>query len=172
MRPAVVEVCLASHASILATVAGLGGDDFGHPSLLPGWQRADVMAWLAIKSRSHAHVHRGAVVGELRSQFPSDFDQQAALQRETSRGPDALCASLAAAFGELEAAWDQLPDHSWASEGITTAGPRSMTEIVERHLRDVEVHHVDLDAGYRPSDWPAEFVELELCKRLADLDGP
>jgi len=45
-----------------------------------------------------------------------------------------------------------------------------MTEIVTRHLRDLEVHHVDLDAGYTPSDWPAEFVEFELAKRLRDLD--
>jgi maleylpyruvate isomerase len=78
--------------------------------------------------------------------------------------------TLTTALGELEAAWDRLPDHPWTAEGITTAGRRSMTEIVARHLRDVEVHHVDLDVGYAPSDWPAEFVELELAKRLRDLD--
>jgi maleylpyruvate isomerase len=44
-----------------------------------------------------------------------------------------------------------------------------MVEIVSRHLRDVEVHHVDLDLGYRPSDWPAIFVEHELGKRVRAL---
>ena len=44
-----------------------------------------------------------------------------------------------------------------------------MAEIVTHHLRDVEVHHVDLDLGYRPSDWPAKFVEGELAKRLRAL---
>jgi len=29
-------------------------------------------------------------------------------------------------------------------------------------LREVEVHHVDLDLGYQPADWPAEYVAWEL----------
>jgi maleylpyruvate isomerase len=44
-----------------------------------------------------------------------------------------------------------------------------MREIVSRHLRDVEVHHVDLDIDYQPTDWPELFVEGELAKRLAGL---
>ncbi len=44
-----------------------------------------------------------------------------------------------------------------------------MSEIVAHHWRDVVVHHVDLDLGYRPSDWPANFVEGELAKRLRAL---
>lgn len=44
-----------------------------------------------------------------------------------------------------------------------------MIEFVERHLRDVFVHHVDLDSGYEPSDWPTAFVSRELPKRLHDL---
>ena len=46
-----------------------------------------------------------------------------------------------------------------------------MKEFVERHLRDVFVHHVDLDVGYRPRDWPSAFVNIELPKRLRDLPG-
>lgn len=42
---------------------------------------------------------------------------------------------------------------------------------IGHHLRNVEVHHVDLDIGYQASDWPAIFVEAELAQRpntLAD----
>jgi maleylpyruvate isomerase len=46
-----------------------------------------------------------------------------------------------------------------------------MTEIVGHHLRDVEVHHVDLDVGYSPADWPAELVAGELDRRLRGLPG-
>jgi hypothetical protein len=46
------------------------------------------------------------------------------------------------------------------------AGLRTMREVVGHHLRNVEVHHVDLDIGHRPSDWPAILVESELSKRL------
>jgi len=49
---------------------------------------------------------------------------------------------------------------------MMAAGPRTMAEIVAHHLRNIEVHHVDLDTGHRPSDWPSILVEGELSKRL------
>ncbi|MEO8695079.1 MAG: hypothetical protein ABI658_16245 [Acidimicrobiales bacterium] len=44
-----------------------------------------------------------------------------------------------------------------------------MVEIAAHHLRNVEVHHVDLDIGYQPRDWPEFFIEAELAKRLRAL---
>ena len=47
-----------------------------------------------------------------------------------------------------------------------------MAEIVSHHLRNVEVHHVDLDIldiGYLAADWPEAFVEGELARRLGAL---
>jgi maleylpyruvate isomerase len=46
-----------------------------------------------------------------------------------------------------------------------------MSQIADRHLRDVEVHHVDLDIGYGPSNWPEIFVTTEFAKRHTDLPG-
>jgi len=54
-------------------------------------------------------------------------------------------------------------------QGIMTADPRTMVEILAHHLRNVEVHHVDLDIGYGISAWPAAFVAGELSKRLRAL---
>jgi maleylpyruvate isomerase len=28
--------------------------------------------------------------------------------------------------------------------------------------KEIEYHHVDLSAGYRPADWPQEFVDTQL----------
>ena len=69
----------------------------------------------------------------------------------------------------LEAAWTALDDAHWDRQGIMMAGPRTMVEIVGHHLRNIEVHHVDLDVGHRPSDWPSILVESELPKRLRAL---
>jgi maleylpyruvate isomerase len=44
-----------------------------------------------------------------------------------------------------------------------------MREIVFRRLREVSVHHVDLDVGYSPSNWPSSYVERELTRRLPGL---
>ena len=52
-----------------------------------------------------------------------------------------------------------------------TAGPScsarqgSAARVVWRRLREVEVHHVDLDAGYAPADWPEAFT-LRLLHEL------
>jgi hypothetical protein len=46
-----------------------------------------------------------------------------------------------------------------------------MVEIIAHHLRNVEVHHVDLDIDYLASDWPTQFIEGELAKRLRTLPG-
>lgn len=69
----------------------------------------------------------------------------------------------------LEEAWDTLDDGQWDHPALMMAGQRTMTEVVAHHLRNIEVHHVDLDIGYRVADWPSAFVEAELTKRLARL---
>jgi maleylpyruvate isomerase len=63
-------------------------------------------------------------------------------------------------------------DAMWDRQAVMMAGPRTMAEIVAHHLRNIEVHHVDLDLGHSPSDWPTVLVEGELPKRLRSLpDG-
>jgi maleylpyruvate isomerase len=80
-----------------------------------------------------------------------------------------LIADLADAFATLESAWHHLDDDRWDRQGIMTAGPRTMSEILGHHLRNVEVHHLDLDIGYEVSEWPGILVEGELAKRLQAL---
>jgi maleylpyruvate isomerase len=44
-----------------------------------------------------------------------------------------------------------------------------------RRLSELEIHHVDLDAGYRPVDWPAEFARESLeqgSARFSAADSP
>jgi maleylpyruvate isomerase len=40
-----------------------------------------------------------------------------------------------------------------------------------RRLTEVEIHHADLGAGYRPSDWPAAFVADELERVAGNFAG-
>ena len=40
--------------------------------------------------------------------------------------------------------------------------PHPAWYILVRRLREVEVHHVDLGAGYGPADWPETFVHRDL----------
>ena len=50
-------------------------------------------------------------------------------------------------------------------EGEVHIGPG----LVVSRLREVEVHHVDLDYGYKPEDWPFEWVMEEMDRAMLDL---
>ena len=164
-----IDAVVAGHHEVLRSVTGLSNANLPEPSLLPGWPRAMVVAHLAHKSRSHAQVFRTS-----RDQVPTQYpDGQRVAEAETDewsrRNASELCELLKVSFRALEDAWADLPDDGWARRGISSAGERSMVEFVHRHLRDVFVHHVDLNVGYRPAQWPTVFVATELPKRLADL---
>ncbi|MEY2474570.1 MAG: maleylpyruvate isomerase [Actinomycetota bacterium] len=171
MRPQdAIDTAIVGHREVLTAAHSLGETEIREPSLLPGWSRGRVIAHLAHKSRSHVAVFEGAREGVVREQWPRG---QAAAEAETeawsNRSATDLCGLLAGGFSELERAWQLLPDDAWLRSGISSAGERSMIEFVDRHMRDVFVHHVDLGIGYVAADWPTVFVTTELPKRLRDL---
>jgi maleylpyruvate isomerase len=170
MRPeGEIEACRSSHERLLAGVAPLTDDELRSSSLLPGYTRSHVIAHITNKAIAHIRLFEGAREGRVLRLHPLGYDPDAAAEAGASRRPDDLRSGLARALRALEAAWDSLDPDRWDRKGIMMAGPRTMAEIVGHHLRNVEVHHVDLDIGYRARDWPASFVESELARRLAAL---
>ncbi|MEQ4210444.1 maleylpyruvate isomerase N-terminal domain-containing protein [Actinopolymorpha sp. B9G3] len=111
----------------------------------------------------------GPPADEIRQLHPDGYDPDLAAEAGAGRSAVELLADLERSFELLEVAWQALDDALWDRQGIMMAGPRTMSEIITHHLRNVQVHHVDLDIGYRPSDWPSNFVEAELAKRLRSL---
>jgi len=172
MKPtAYIEVCRTSHHRLLEGLAPLTDEDFKTPSLLPRFTRGHVVTHLANKARAHALLFGGPAAGEIRRLHPVGYDADVAADSGAGRSAAELRADLEGSFGLIQAAWDALDDGVWDGLGEMIAGPRTMTEIIAHHLRNVEVHHADLDIGYRISDWPALFVEGELAKRLRTLSG-
>ena len=170
MRPdALIDVCRTSHRRFVAGLVSLTDDDLGCPSLLPGYSRAHVVAHVINKTKAHVVVFEGPPAGEIRQLHPDGYDPDRAAAAGASRSSVELRADAERSFQQLEAAWDALDDAMWDGHAIMTAGLRTMAEVVAHHLRNIEVHHVDLDTGYRPSDWPALFVDVELGKRLRGL---
>ena len=171
MRPTeAIDACIEGHRRLEAATARLTDEDVRRPSRLPGWTRGHVLTHLAAKTLTHVDLLEGAESDEIREQYPDGLaPAQAAVEAGASRPAAELRVELSRSFALLEAAWTRLEEQHWDRLGICVPGPRSMAEIVLRHLRDVEVHHVDLDIGYEPADWPAFFVEAELAKRLPAL---
>jgi maleylpyruvate isomerase len=166
-----IDVCRASHQRLLDGLAPLTDAELRVPSLLPGYSRGHVVAHLINKVHAHIGVFEGAAMGEVRRLHPVGHDPDEAAEAGAGRSAGALRVALMEAFALLESTWDGFAPDGWHRQAIMMAGPRTMVEVVAHHLRNVEVHHVDLDIGYAPSDWPDVFVEAELAKRLRGLPG-
>jgi maleylpyruvate isomerase len=170
MRPdELVDTCRAAHRRLIANLAPLVDADIRRPSRLPGYSRGHLLTHLANKADAHVALFAGVAAGGTPRLHPPGYDPDTAAAAGAGRSATALRAALAASFERLGSAWGRLPRDRWDRPAIMTAGPRTMTEVVGHHLRNVEVHHVDLDIGYRVSDWPEAFVEGELAKRLRGL---
>ena len=171
MRPAAeIDTCHSSHRRLVDALARLSDDDLRSPSSLPGYSRGHVVSHLINKATAHVSLFDGASAGEVRQLHPDGYDADVAAEVGAGRSAAALRSDLENAFEQLESAWELLGEELWDRQAIMTAGPRTMAEIVVHHLRNVEVHHVDLDTGYRPADWPSYFVDGELPKRLRWLE--
>lgn len=121
------------------------------------------------KADAHTVIFGGPPAGEVRRLHPEGHDPDAAADARSHGSSVELRRDLEESLVRLEAAWDALDDAFWESTAIMTAGPRTMAGIVGHHLRNVEVHSVDLDIGFTAADWNDVFVEGELAKRLDAL---
>jgi maleylpyruvate isomerase len=164
-----IAVCVASHERLLASAARLNDDDLRAPSHLPDWTRAHVLAHLARNADSHTWLFEGASVGESRRQYPEEGMRERDIEAGRTLERDVLLEDVARSCRDLEAAWNGLNDESWDFRAFVGVGSRTMSDILFRRLREVEVHHVDLDASYDASDWPEAYVEEELRRTLHRL---
>jgi len=170
LRPgAVIDACKEAHGRLFESVDSLDDDAVRRPSRLPGWTRAHVISNLARNADSHTWLFEGATIGEVRQQYPTLEAREHFINAGAEQSADSLRADLHAACKRVEHAWATLPDDDWDREGIVVAGARTMREIVFRRLREVSVHHVDLNVGFTPGRWSTIYIEGELARRLGTL---
>jgi maleylpyruvate isomerase len=144
-------------AVLLDTLSGLTDDDVRRPSLLPGWTRGHVLTHLARGGDALRNLLEGRPA--YASQEARNSDIEAGATRSAAELADDVRGS-ATALRETAVAQ---PDDAWNRE-LTVLGVGSFpaSQVLVRRLVELELHHVDLDAGYRPTDWPTTFNELEL----------
>jgi len=163
--------CAASHARLVADVANMSENNVREPSRLPNWSRAYLITHLARNADSFSWLVDGARLGERRQQYPEVGMRDRDIAAGSTRSKSELYEDLALALEGLEVAWSKLGDDQWTIVQDGSSGELEMSEIVFRRLREVEIHHVDLDVGYSASDWPALYVEGELRRQLERLPG-
>src|SRR4051794_27212625 len=137
--------------ALLRTAEGFDDGAVTGPSLLPDWTRGHVLTHLARQADAMTNLLTAARTGEEMPAYPS---------------PEARVEGIAAGAGRPLA--EQIADIRDAHERMADAAAAMTGEAWTFHiparnqiaamlpwvrLREVEVHHVDLDAGYTPENW-------------------
>lgn len=156
---------------LLATVSKLTDEDLAADSALPGWTRAHVLTHIAQAADSRTGLLLAARAGRVGRQYASEEARAAAVEAGARRPPEIVRADLHRAVTECLAAIRHHPDDLWDAPGDYLAGGRRPVRGVVRSLRgELEYHHVDLAAGYRPADWPDDFIGVELDQVTGLMD--
>ncbi|KAA8891043.1 maleylpyruvate isomerase family mycothiol-dependent enzyme [Nocardia colli] len=149
----------------------LGNDDVAEASLLPGWSRGHVLAHLARNADSLLNLllwaHTGVEILQYASMYLRDFDIDAGAPRPAA---EQLVDNEAATKRWLALA-NSLTEDTWHAEVRTRQGrPIPASEVRWMRLQEVEIHHVDLNVGYTPTDWPAPFTARILQQATVDMN--
>ncbi len=149
----------AATAGLLATSASFTDMQVREPSLLPGWTRGHVLSHIARNADGLGNLLRGAATGAQIPMYASPQARDADIEAGAGRGAAELTADVrdsAAAFAVRAAS---LRAEAWTVPVRARAGASfPAREVLDRRLSEVQIHHVDLAAGYRPGDWPEDFI--------------
>lgn len=151
----------------LSTVAGLTEEQLREPSVLPGWTRAHVVAHVALNAHGFAGALRGLRTGAPQPAYASNEQRDADIETHAAAPLEQLqafnqmgCLRIAGELNLLKAVG--------TIERTPGGTVLSVVDVVEMRWREVEIHHADLDAGYSPADWPADFAAYLLEEAALD----
>lgn len=162
-RSLAIAGCIESHRRLLDELADLTDDEVAGPSLLPGWTVGHVLTHLARNADGFVRMSEGAERGEQVAMYVGGPDGRAAdIAAGAGRPAAAHLEDLRTTIDRLEGVWRSLSERGWSGSGLAAAGVVPIDEVPIRRWREVEVHRVDLGRGVRWTDWPGDYVRLDL----------
>ncbi len=160
-----------STGRLAATAGGLDDAQAAAASRLPGWTRGHVLAHLARNADGFRNLLIWARTGTETPMYPSEEARDRDIEAGARRPAAELAADVRASAAAFATAAAELPAAAWdapvARRGVTFPA----RAILPRRLSELEIHHVDLGAGYGPGDWPADFVQATLARVADDFAG-
>ncbi len=144
---------------LVRTVDGLDDQELDAPSGLPEWTRAHVVAHLALNAEALAGVLEGRTAGQPTTMYRSDQARNDDIRDLAGAERTELRDRFLAGTTLLADAVDRFPDEHWPETFERTPGGRVIryAAIPGMRLREVEIHHVDLAAGFSPTGWSDAF---------------
>jgi maleylpyruvate isomerase len=146
---------------LVRSVDRLSGDDWGAPSLLPGWTRAHVAAHLALNGEGLTNVLRGEVDHESAPMYESQEARDTDIEKLAGADHAEIRERLLASTITFPEAVQAVPPDLWDGRFERTRGGSTLPLWAAplMRLREVEIHHVDLGIGYSPDAWGQDFAE-------------
>ncbi len=159
-----VELAAAAHQRLLGALDQLVAHDeldVTAPSRLPDWTKGHVITHVTNSGDGHALILEAAAQGLVGHQYPHGVEGRAAdIAAGASRPAGEQVEELRRSIWRLEGLW---ATSAWEGHGIGPSGHEMpVRDLPFLRLREVAIHHVDLDIGYEFADLPDVYVRLEL----------
>jgi maleylpyruvate isomerase len=167
-----LEQLRSATADLIRDIDGLSEADVRAPSPLPGWTRGHVLTHLARNADGGTRLLNWAATGVPSYEYESHQARAAEIEEGAGRPAKVLIADVRDSADAFQTAAEEVPEQGWQRTVTYTGGHQvPSTSIVPLRLGEVHVHHVDLDIGYRPADWPIAFVSEYLDMGASGLGG-
>lgn len=146
--------------------------DVSAPSALPGWTVGHVLTHLARHADASVNLLTWALTGVETPMYASREQREAGIAEGAGRPLSAQLSDLSSSTSRFAAAIEAMTPAAWgASVRHLTGRVMSPQQVVWSRWRELEVHHVDLGAGYRAADWPEAFTLHLLREVVSDLSA-
>lgn len=160
----------AATARLIASANKLSDADLREPSPLPKWTRGHVLTHVARNADALRNLLTWAATGVRTPMYASPEARHDDINAGAGRPAAEQVADVADSAARFAQAAAEVPDANWSATVEMRGGLQIPAwEIFIRRLNEVEIHHVDLDAGYSPAHWPAEWVSRALSNIVDGL---
>lgn len=144
---------------LVADAKALDDDAVRAPSALPGWTRGHVLTHLARNADALVNLLEWAATGERRPMYPDPGRKTADIEAGALRPAAEIAADLAEASQRFIDRAAQMTEPQWQAQvERRVGGPYPAARVPWWRYEEVLIHHVDLDTGFSPAHWPAEFT--------------
>ncbi len=158
-------------AALLSDLDGLTDRAAREPSLLPGWSRGHVLTHLARNAEGGTRLLIWARTGEPSYEYPSVAARAQAIEDGAGRPAHELAEDVQRPATALQQAAAAVPPGAWQHRVTWTTGQETEAgHVPASRLAEVLIHHVDLNHGYRPADWPAKWTAWMLDRAVESMN--
>ncbi len=146
-------------AQLLGSVERLDDQAVREPSALPGWTRGHLLTHVARNADGLCNLLAWAATGERHTMYPDPETRDADIAQGATRTAEQLAADLRESSQRFTEAAARMTPEQWAVKvERRVGGPQPAAKIPWWRLEEVLIHHVDLDTGFSPAHWPAQFT--------------